>query len=176
MSKSNYDILTDEELVSKLLDIKTKINNNNDAGRKKIYFAAPWFTEKAKAMYAICQYVHKTCSRKISYSIFYPKDFVHTSPEETFKEDVKQIIACDLMIALVDDKDVGTAWEIGMAYALGKPIYLVGFDESTFEKRTNLMLAFTGKCFTVDKFHKFLNHGLGHDDFVNISKKWEDLE
>lgn len=176
MSKSNYDVLTHEELVSNLLDIKTKINNNSDAGRKKIYFAAPWFTKKAEAMYAICQYAHKMCPKKINYSIFYPKDFVHTSPEETFKEDVKQIRECDLMIALVDDKDVGTAWEIGMAYSLGKPIYLVGFDESTFKKKTNLMLAFTGKCFTVDKFYKFLTIGLGHDDFVNIEKKWEALE
>jgi nucleoside 2-deoxyribosyltransferase len=176
MSKSSFESMTEEKLNTTLIGMREGLQKQKKANKKNIYFAAPWFTDKAKALYNFCREVDSLAGDKNKYSIFYPMCMKECSPEEAFKNDVREVINCDILIALVDDRDVGTAWEIGMAYSLGKPIYLVGFDESTFEKRTNLMLAFSGKCFTVDKLYKFLTCGLGHDEFVNIEKKWEVLE
>ena len=175
-SKSNYDIMTNKELSNVLRVFRKELQKEKSKDKKHIYFAAPWFTEKAKAMYEFCREVDAYADNSNKYSIFYPMCMEECTPEQAFKADVEEVVSCDILIALVDDKDVGTAWEIGMAYALGKTIYLVGLDESTFEKRTNLMLAFSGKCFTVDKLYKFLTCGLGHDEFVNVEKKWEVLE
>ena len=81
-----------------------------------------------------------------------------------------------MLIALISRKDVGTAWEIGYAMALGKKIYLVAFDEDCFTSKTNLMLAFSGRCFTIDKLAKFLVEGLDSADYVYIDRKWEEVE
>jgi nucleoside 2-deoxyribosyltransferase len=175
-NKSNFDNMTLGELTVTLNSMRKSLQKQKKADKKRIYFAAPWFTDKAKVLYDYCREVDAFADELNRYSIFYPMCMEVCSPEKAFEGDVAEILACDALIALVDDKDIGTAWEIGMAFALGKPIYLVGFDESTFEKRTNLMLAFSGKCFTVDKLYKFLTCGLGHDEFVNIEKKWEVLE
>ena len=89
---------------------------------------------------------------------------------------VNNIKDADVVVAIVCEKDVGTAWEIGMAYALGKDVYLLGYDDSTFLSHTNLMLAFTGKCFTIDKWAKFLTQGLRNVEYVNIPNVWEGIE
>lgn len=175
-NKSSFDNMTLGELAVKLNSMLKALPKQEKVDKKRIYFAAPWFTDKAKALYNYCREVDAFADELNKYAIFYPMCMDVCSPEQAFTGDVTEILACDVLIALVDDKDIGTAWEIGMAYALGKPIYLMGFDESTFEKRTNLMLAFSGKCFTVDKLYKFLTCGLEEDEFVNIEKKWEVLE
>lgn len=173
--KSKYQSETEMGLAMNLRKVIEKAKNS-DPNKKKIYFAGPWFTVKADVMYEACKKIYLYSKDKCQYTISFPKDIHLPTAKETFDEDVRLIKECDVMVALVDDKDVGTAWEIGMAYILGKPIYLLGYDESTFSSKTNLMLAFTGKCFTIDKFYKFLTGGLGTNEFVKFSDKWEDIE
>lgn len=174
-NESNYDVLSKHELMRILVNEIKVVQEKQELGQKKIYFAAPWFSEKAKLFYKTCEKIYEKCKNS-KYKLYFPKNNSFESTKETFTEDVKQIELCDAMIAWVDEKDIGTAWEIGMAFSLGKPIYLLGLDESSFKKKTNLMLAYTGKCFTLNKFDKFLTVGLGHDDFVDVEKCWEAIE
>lgn len=151
----------------------------NYASRKytKIYFAGPWFDEKSKVLYKTCETIISELKEISKFAnVYFPKNEVNNSPLEAFEKNVKNIKDSDVIIALVSKKDVGTAWEIGMAYALNKTIYLLGYDESTFLSHTNVMLAFTGKCFTLDKLGKFLTQGLSEEDFVKINNEWEGIE
>lgn len=56
---------------------------------------------------------------------------------EAFKMNVDALIATDWVIAIIDDRDIGTAWEMGYHMASGKPVISVTFEDHG----TNLMLA-----------------------------------
>ena len=173
---STFENFNEKELLNfckKQLDSVEKVER---AYSKKVYFAGPWFTKKGLMLYNTYKQIYEKCKKNSPYKVFFPKDCIFESTKETFDSDVKEVYECDIMIAIVDEKDVGTAWEIGMAHVLGKPIYFLGLDETTFLKRTNLMLAYSGKCITMPKWHKFLTIGLGHDDFVETNKCWEVIE
>lgn len=144
--------------------------------KQKLYFAGPWFDVRADMLYKSCQKIINKCKSDSKYDVFFPKDAVSITPKDAFDRNVKEIQECDALVALVSRKDVGTAWEIGMAYALGKPIYLLGFDKTTFLSHTNVMLAFTGKCFTIHNLMKFLIYGLSNDDLIHIKNEWEGIE
>ena len=141
----------------------------------KIYFAGPWFDTRANELYNSC---YKICKIfKNNYDIYFPREEPsNDTPKDAFMNNVAHIRNSDIIIAMVSRKDVGTAWEIGMAYALNKEIYLLGYDETTFLSHTNVMLAFTGKCFTLNKLGKFLNNDMKPKDFVTIENVWEGIE
>lgn len=174
---NNFDVITDVALAEKLdLIVETaKIEHVRDR-RLNIYLAGPWFDDKSKMLYDAIQNIEKLVREHSFYNVFYPRNAVNKTPRNAFINNVKHIDECDIVVALVSKKDVGTAWEIGMAYAKGKEIYLLGYDESTFLSHTNVMLAFTGKCFTVDYWAKFLCNGLIENDYVHIPNKWEGIE
>ena len=171
--ETKFESLDERCLLSALSVILKKSDSTKN---KKLYFAGPWFTAKGRLLYEACKSIYSIVKDRSKYSVFFPETFKSDDPKKCFDADVEEISNCDVLVALVDEKDVGTAWEIGMAYAQGKPIYLMGYDETTFQRKTNLMLAYTGKCFTLSKFAKFLTCGLGHDEFVNVEKNWEVLE
>jgi nucleoside 2-deoxyribosyltransferase len=85
-----------------------------------------------------------------------------------------------LVLAQISEKDIGTAFEIGYARALGKDIVLVGFDEKDFERKTNLMLAFAAdQCITIDKMYKIFNDTIDYStDTVNTDMfdEWRNIE
>lgn len=172
---NNFDTISMDELHQNCnRAIYKSVEFNPEAKRRKIYFAGPWFDEKASTLYDACQIIEQSVNTR--YDFFYPRNQVNETPEDAFKTNVKYIRECDILIALVSRKDVGTAWEIGMAYAMNKPVYLLGYDATTFLSHTNVMLAFTGKCIILDKYAKFLTVGLSDDEFVNIENKWEGIE
>ena len=175
---NNFDTDSMDAMVSKLMRIETQsaVDYASRNYKQKLYFAGPWFDNRALLLYEACQRIAKEVEPDGRYSIYYPKDEVNKTPMDAFNKNVAKIADCDALIALVSRKDVGTAWEIGMAYALGKPVYLLGYDYTTFLSHTNVMLAFTGSCFTISKFAKFLVKGLDSDDYVQISNEWEGIE
>ena len=146
----------------------------NATNKKKVYFAGPWFDERSDAFYE--------CARSIvqkyrdMYEVFYPKYVQHDSPKETFDSDVRNVLNCDMMLALIERKDVGTAWEIGMAHVLNKEIYLVVLDETCKQSKTNLMLAMTGKCITIEHLDALMSGTIRAEDFVNFGESWEAIE
>lgn len=69
-----------------------------------------------------------------------------TWQDATFRSDVRQINAADVVVAILDFKaeernfepDAGTMWEIGYAFAQNKPVIMLQFFD---EAPLNLMLA-----------------------------------
>lgn len=175
---NNFDFYDDETFnlnlkASKYNSLETLAYSYNPP-KKKIYFAGPWFDKRSNDLYNVC---YEICNHfKNNYEFYFPREEVNNSPLEAFNKNVNNIKDCDIVIALVSRKDVGTAWEIGMAYSLNKKIYLLGYDETTFLSHTNVMLAFTGKCLTIEKLGKFLQNNTNSDDFVIIENKWEGIE
>ena len=141
---------------------------------EKLYFAGPWFTEKSKDFYDAILDISYDCSLFTNYDVFFPRCQVNERPFDAFIKNVSNIQDCDMLVAFVDEKDVGTAWEIGMAYSLGKKVVLLGLDETTFLSHTNVMLAFTGACITLREFAKLL---VGKDcETIKIENRWEGIE
>lgn len=179
--KNNFEIDDDTDFSNKLsnaLNMINKITLNNLPKGTKIYFAGPWFDYRSKELYHICQTIEKELfeTNNCEFDIYYPMSEINNTPKQAFTKNVKHIKNCDILVALVTKKDVGTAWEIGMAYSLGKPIYLLGYDESTFLSHTNVMLAFCGKCMTIKDYAYFLSNKIDKIKFVKIKNEWEGIE
>jgi nucleoside 2-deoxyribosyltransferase len=69
---------------------------------------------------------------------------------EIFRLCVQGVVECDALVAVLDgaDADSGTAFEVGYAHALGKPIVGVRTDYRPQQERgTNLMLARACRAF-----------------------------
>lgn len=141
---------------------------------KRLYFAGPWFSQKSKAFYEAAMYIAELVYNYSEYCIYFPMCQVNETPYDAYKNNVTNIVQCDTLVAFVDEKDTGTAWEIGMASALNKDIILIGLDETTFLSHTNVMLAFSGTCITLSEFAKFLS-GLNYNT-IKIKNQWEGIE
>lgn len=140
---------------------------------RKIYFAGPWFDDYADKFY---EHAKSIVEKYPQYEVFYPKYHQEKNPDKVFENDVKHVKECDTVIALIERKDTGTAWEIGMAYVLGKKIYLVVKDEESCKKsKTNLMLAKTGKCLPIDRLSFLMNGNITEEDFIHFDG-WKGIE
>lgn len=141
---------------------------------KRLYFAGPWFDERSKQLYDACVKIASICDEHTPYDIFFPREQINPKPSDAFVKNVSSLQAADLVVALVSRKDCGTSWEIGMAYALNKPVILLGYDESTFLSHTNVMLAFTGSCATIKELARILCKK--PYKVVTIKNEWEGIE
>lgn len=96
----------------------------------KIYLASPFFNDKEIKRVELME----TILRAKGLNVFSPRE--NQLPElelgsfewrtNVFRNDIHHIMWADAVVAIIDDNygDTGTAWEIGYAYAMGKPIYL----------------------------------------------------
>ncbi len=172
---SNFDALNSNEIAEQLSNICKNVVSKYD-NKLNAYIASPWFDESALYLLNTVQTIDEILGERNNFQMYYPRNNNYSNPEDTFNANVNAIRDADIIIALISRKDVGTAWEIGYAYALKKEIYLVGYDETCFKSKTNLMLAYTGKCFTIDKLDKFLTSGLDSSEFYYPERTWEDIE
>jgi nucleoside 2-deoxyribosyltransferase len=172
---NNFDTVSMDDFVRTLGRIVNQaVDDFGRAKRHKIYLAGPWFDAKSRQFYDAVTNIYSLIQEKSEFELICPRDNANETPSAAFNNNVSDLQDCDLVVAMVSKKDVGTAWEIGYAYSLGKPIYLLGYDKTTFLSHTNVMLAFTGECFTIDDWAKFL---LGMPvDFVQINDEWEGIE
>jgi nucleoside 2-deoxyribosyltransferase len=113
---------------------------------KNIYLAAPLFSE------AECNFNRKLkvelCS--IGFNVFLPQEDSNNVHDKTnrqkiiFDKNLKGIERSDILVAVIDGADVdsGTAWEIGYAFAKGKPIFglRTDFRSLGIEGTVNLMI------------------------------------
>lgn len=92
----------------------------------KIYFAGPLFTAAER------RFNDFVCSdlRSYGFEVFNPQEQEVRMEEpdwarKVFNTDVEGIDWADVVVANLDgpDPDSGTCWEMGYAYAKGKPIY-----------------------------------------------------
>ena len=172
---SDFNTIFERKLCSAIVNAHTCSFTGVEVKKKyKMYFAGPWFDYRARRLYKTCEDIVEICSKGSPYTVYFPKNESNATPQDAFNKNVKQIKDADIVVALVSRKDVGTAWEIGMAYSLGKPIVLLGYDRTTFLSHTNVMLAFTGKCITIRQFPLLLKE----IDYitVKIKNKWDGIE
>jgi nucleoside 2-deoxyribosyltransferase len=97
----------------------------------KLYFAGPLFTTPERTWNAEVA----AALRAAGHEVFLPQD---QEPGKDgpgiFATDVGGIDWADGLVAIMDgpDPDSGTAWEVGYAFGVGKPIVLVRTDFRTF--------------------------------------------
>ena len=113
----------------------------------RVYLAAPLFSEAERAYnFSIAGQL-----RNDFFDVYLPQDACddsHTRNKDEqvriFSENLKALEDSDLIVAIIDgaDADSGTAWEMGYAYARGKPVIALRTDfrrVGDYEK-VNLML------------------------------------
>jgi nucleoside 2-deoxyribosyltransferase len=109
------------------------------------------------------------------FKVYFPMLNQYKTPKETYDANVREINNAHTVIALVESKDVGTAYELGIAMALKKNIILMAYDEDAFKRKTNIMLAFcTNICTTVDQL-KFILRGMPFKT-IPMENSWEGKE
>lgn len=123
---------------------------------KNVYLAAPAFNNVQKELLKLVK-LKLQCNETIG-NIFEPLAEKNQHNElqfgsniwkyTVFQQDIDAIKNADCVIAIVDFieeneeiiPDPGTTWEIGYAYALNKPVYLVTGESKPKEKTLNLMV------------------------------------
>lgn len=113
---------------------------------RRIYLAAPLFSEAERDFNRKLRDELKN----LGYSVFLPQEDSNDITDEDhrqqtiFTKDLAAIDASDMVVAVLDGADVdsGTAWEIGYAYAKGKPLFGLRTDFRTLgrEGTVNLMI------------------------------------
>ncbi|MBQ9406516.1 MAG: nucleoside 2-deoxyribosyltransferase [Desulfovibrio sp.] len=124
----------------------------------RIYQAGPLFTEAERLW-------HQNFKEKFAaagHEVQWPGDFFTQqeidawggdAPRKIMERDRAAIDDCDVVVALLDGAQVddGTAWEIGYAYAKGKPVIGIRTDirnaGDTVHGKVNAMIE--GSCFAV---------------------------
>jgi nucleoside 2-deoxyribosyltransferase len=134
-------------------DFEDKFINAPETYDRDFYIAAPWFTPE---QFKRVEYIKRVLIEK-SKTFYSPKDenlaYSMDSFErrkEVFEENLKAIYFSRCIISVTDDKDVGTIWETGYAYALNRPI--IYFAETLGRNKFNLMLALSGYKVFTDRF------------------------
>ncbi len=113
---------------------------------KKVYIAGPLFTPGDRWF---LEEIDRVCKDKRLATYLPHRDAGVCPPSgeggaNFFQSDLAQLRDCDLVIAILNgsDVDAGTAWEMGYAYSIKKPI-LGFFDDTRIynpEANINLMI------------------------------------
>ena len=109
----------------------------------KIYLASPFFNEKQVALVEELEGIfgaHELFSPRKEgvMTVMTPAERKAMAPQ-LFKSNYEHIDWCDILFAVIDDRDVGVAWELGYAFACGK--FIVTFTNAGHG--LNIML---GEC------------------------------
>ena len=145
--------------------------------KKKLYVAGPWFDEKAEALMINVKEAFRQYESVSAWEPYYPNEHTQDSPMDTFIDNVNQIRSCDAVLALISRKDIGTAFEIGFARGLCRPIYILVLDDTDFYSKTNIMLAYsTDKILQFKDLWKFIIGKLRYTDLITLNDSWEDKE
>lgn len=126
-----------------------------DSSMSVIYLAGPLFSEAEKQFNC---WLKELLVRE-GFEVFLPQedsndagDLREHRQEKIFHKNLAALRACDVVVAVLDgvDVDSGTAFEVGYAYALGKPVVGLRTDFRTLgcEGVVNLMIeqSLSGLC------------------------------
>jgi nucleoside 2-deoxyribosyltransferase/predicted secreted protein len=123
--------------------------------RYRVYLAAPLFSEAERSYNSLLAGL----MRKNLFEVYLPQDAGDDSAvrgksehKRLFSKNKKVLEQADIVVSIIDgaDADSGTAWEMGYAYALGKPVFSLRTDfrcVGTSEK-VNLMLEQSSRVVT----------------------------
>lgn len=108
----------------------------------KVYLAGGWFSENQDR---VLTQIEEILSNYNCFKVYSPRRQTQfksgTKPskeicEIVFNNNIVAIEDCDIMIASTEEKDMGTVFEMGIAFQLEKPIIAVYFHKEPY----NLML------------------------------------
>ena len=129
----------------------------------KIYLASGWFnpaqaeelTELERIFDERNDYFDLASPRRI---FVCPPDAPKSVQDETFSGNLHHIETADFLLVNTRDKDIGTIWEAGYAFAFKKPIvyFCAGLPEGA---KFNLMLARSGVkvCISFKQLEEYLD-------------------
>ncbi len=142
------------------------------------YLAAPFFKPNEKK---VVEKLEKEIE-EVGFKLLSPRRsgvLLDMSPEhrkesarKIFSQNVIDIANCDIMIAVIDDRDPGTLWEMGFCYGLGmRPI----FTYTEHDYGINIMLkgCISGHAKGIEEFRKMLYAIIEGDDLRIFSPDME---
>ena len=129
----------------------------------KIYLASGWFNPVQAEELARLESIFD--DRSDFFELASPRRIFVCPPnapksvqDETFEGNLFHIKTADFLLVNTRDKDIGTIWEAGYAYAFNKPIvyFCAGLPEGA---KFNLMLARSGikVCTTFEQLEEYLD-------------------
>lgn len=130
---------------------------------KKIYLASGWFnptqdaelTQLEKIFDDRAEHFELASPRRI---FVCPPDAPKSVQDETFSGNLHHIETADFLLVNTRDKDIGTIWEAGYAYAHDRPIvyFCAGLPSGA---KFNLMLARSGikVCTSFEQLEDYLD-------------------
>lgn len=163
----NSYMLTENTQVRKLNQEVINLNKENSDktgfNRWKVYLASGWFNPVAYQELIELENLFDTIADKIDLAaprrIFVcPPNAPREVQDATFEGNCHHIQTADFLLVNTRDKDMGTIWEAGYAYAFNKPIvyYCAGLPAGS---KFNLMLSRSGVkvCTSMDELTSYLN-------------------
>lgn len=110
--------------------------------KMKIYLASGWFNEEQERRVKKAEQI----LRDAGHEVFSPREHQNEDIEfgtkewrkATFQNDVDHVDWCDIIVAIYNEEDSGTMWELGYAYAKGKPSVVVN---ENYGEIVNLMIS-----------------------------------
>ena len=131
--------------------------------KKKVYLAAGWFSPMQAEELDRLELIFDSRQEWIDLSsprrIFVcPPDAPKETQDATFVGNLQHIAAADFLLVNTRDKDIGTIWEAGFAFAHQKPIiyFCAGLPKGA---KFNLMLARSGVkvCTSFEELEDYLD-------------------
>ena len=105
----------------------------------KVYLASPFFNQEERDnVERVAKYW-----RDKGFEVYVPMEHEiengwempnNTWARKVFVEDRNAIRECDFLLAITYgmNDDAGTAWEIGFAYGIGKPVFVIPINQTTY--------------------------------------------
>lgn len=187
--ESNWDKLTLQELQKVCDDLieeaKIKVEVARELGNEclskaKMYFAGPWFDEKSKLLMDTVIEIVDILGDYCMYDVYFPMLHKFDTPYEAFKADIDTMCMADYSLVFISQKDIGTAFELGYMYNNTinlKNICFLTYDETCFDKKTNIMLAYAGGfSITFKDIVEFLAGNYKVAKAPGFSNDWENME
>ena len=140
---------------------------------KKIYLASGWFNPIQAEELTNLESIFD--SRSDHFELASPRRIFVCPPnapkeiqDETFSGNLHHIETSDFLLVNTRDKDIGTIWEAGYAFAFKKPIiyFCAGLPEGA---KFNLMLARSGikVCTSFEQLEEYLDRVISTDELPN---------
>ena len=140
---------------------------------KKIYLASGWFNPVQAEELSQLENIFDT--RSDHFDLASPRRIFVCPPnapkevqDETFNGNLHHIETADFLLVNTRDKDIGTIWEAGYAFAFKKPIiyFCAGLPEGA---KFNLMLARSGikVCTSFEQLEEYLDRVISTGELPN---------
>lgn len=120
-----------------------------------IYIAAPFFNEEqlllVQAVEAVLDFNNMPYYSPRSEGVL-----MNMTPEQKkermkyiFDKNVEMLLLADVIVAVIDNYDTGTVWEIGFAFAKGKPV--ITLTDKDYELNIMIKQCVKSHCKTVEQ-------------------------